>query len=286
MTKVALFGRTGFIGSRVADELKNSSIPFIGISTSSLTGDTIKVDLSDLSSFRSIPYDIDHVIICSAKLPQKSYGPNDIREFIEANVQSVINILDWASQSSIRRIVYCSTLSMIPSHNEIGSETFLVDTRSHYPYKASKATAEHLLAGFCNDKKIEFMILRMASVYGPGMKPDVIKAMIEAAMNSNSFTLSNKNATADFVHVDDVAKAIVASLLVSPPNRIISVSSGKQLPLAELCRIISPDLNVVTQSDTPVSTRVHSATEFQKLLGREPKSIQEGMREMINYYRT
>ncbi|HZY79663.1 MAG TPA: NAD(P)-dependent oxidoreductase [Cyclobacteriaceae bacterium] len=286
MTRVALFGRTGFIGSRVADHLKDGSIPFTGISTSTSGADTIKVDLSDLSSFKSIPGDVDCAIICSAKLPQRSYGPGDIREFIDANVQSVVNVLHWASQSSIRRIVYCSTLSMIPAHSEINSESMLVDTRSHYPYKISKAMAEHLVAGFCSERKIEFMILRIASVYGPGMKPDVIKTIIEAAINNGSFTLSNKNATADFVHVNDVAAAVVASLSASPANRIISVSSGIQLPLAELCKIVSPDLNIVIQSDTPVSTRVHSDKEFRKLIGREPKNIRDGMREMINYYRT
>jgi nucleoside-diphosphate-sugar epimerase len=281
MTRVALFGRTGFIGRKVAEQLGAASIPFVGISSSSSGEDTIRIDLSDVNAFTAIPSDVDRVIICYAKLPQRSYSINDIRDFLESNVEATINILDWAARASIRRIVYCSTLSMIPAHDE----GFLIDIHSHYPYKITKAAAEHLLAGFCAEKKIPFMILRIASVYGPGMKPDVIKMIVDSASKGNTFTLNNKNASADFVHVDDVATAIVKSLSVEPADFIVNVSSGTHTLLAELCRIVDPEMKVVTLSDSPVATREHSSSEFRTLIGREPVNIREGILEMINHYR-
>ena len=258
--KVALFGRSGFIGSRVADILQQKSIASSGVSRS--------------EPFASIPTDVDSAIICSSKLPQRTYSLKDIKEFINSNVVGLLDILSWAEERKISRIVYCSTLSMMP-----GASPELIDTRSHYPYKISKAAAEHLFTAWCREQKVSYMVLRIASVFGPGMKPDVLSTMIDSVTNGTVFTLSNKQAAADFVHIDDVATALVAAL-TAEPNRVVDATSGAPVLLVDAWKTIAKILGkenskIDVKTDQPVNTPpvfAHSLQFIDKQKAGQPGS--------------
>lgn len=281
--KVALFGRTGFIGSNIADVLQQRDIPFIGISRSKTSPDTIAIDWMNEGALDNMPTDITAAIICSSKLPQKTYEPNDIREFITSNVLGLINILAWAKRRKVSRLIYCSTLSMLPDENK-GVE--LINTQSHYPYKISKAAAEHLLTGYCRENGIDHVVLRIASVYGQGMKPDIINLMIQTAKAGGVFTLDNRNAEADFVHVQDVALAAVKSLQIQPAGAVINVTSGAPIKLKDLWDLVNetvgnPIASIHVRSETPVTSRIYSAEEFKTLIARSPIDLQTGIRNLI-----
>ena len=284
--KVALFGRTGFVGSSVATILKQNSVPFIGVSRSQTTTDTIAVDWMDAKSLQTIPSDITSIIICSSRLPQKTYAPADIREFFNSNVLGLLNLLEWAKQRNISRIVYCSTLSMIPKPGK----NELIDTQAHYPYKISKAAGEHMLMGFCREHKIDYVVLRIASVYGPGMKPDVVHTMIETARSGGVFTLNNRDTRVDLVHVDDVAAAAVESLTVTTANNVINVTSGAPEKLIDLWELVkkivgAKDARVEVKSDVPIESVSYSSTVFNSLIKRKPIDLETGMKGLIKTYR-
>lgn len=270
--KVALFGRSGFIGGNVANILQQRNIPFVGVSRT--------------DSLDDIPTDVTVVIICSSKLPQKSYDASDIREFINSNVLGLINILEWARHRNVSRVVYCSTLSTMPKKND-GTE--LVDTQSHYPYKISKAAAEHLLIGYCRENKIDCISLRIASVYGPGMKPDVIHAMIQTATSGSTFVLNDRSAQADFVHVNDVALAVVESATMQPANRIVNITSGAPVKLIALWELVkkiigNQNASIEIKGDMALPSHEYSAIDFNRMLGRPTIDLQTGIRELIKTY--
>jgi len=271
--KVALFGHTGFIGGNVANVLQERNIPFVGVSR------TQPLD--------KLPTDITTTIICSSKLPQKTYDASDIREFVNSNVLGLINILEWAKSRNISRVVYCSTLSMMPKTK---GAVDLIDTKSHYPYKISKAAGEHLLQGYCRDNNIEYVILRIASVYGPGMKADVIHTMFQAANSGGAFILNDRNAEADLVQVDDVALAAVESLTVKPSNRVINVSSGDPIKLIALWEIVkelvgNQQTTIEIKGESAVSSNVYPANDLTSLINRPITDLRTGIRDLIKSYR-
>ncbi len=283
--KVAVFGSTGFVGRHVIEELDACGIECVGVSRSVVNERTVQIDFDKISSFDVIPSDVDAAIICSAKLPQRSYSLEDTRAFMHDNVNGVLSILDWASRTHVRKIVYCSTLSMIPPARTAGP---LIDIRSHAVYKVSKAAAEHLVSEFCVKQSIDYTILRIASVYGPGMKPDVLKTVVDAAKTGGAFTVSNRQVVVDFVHVSDVAAAAVASLSKPLPSPYVNASSGTPIPLLDVCglieKIIGSKLNVEVRGDEPVEVSIHSIDTFRKLLDREPTPIEVGLKELIRLY--
>jgi nucleoside-diphosphate-sugar epimerase len=285
--KVALFGRTGFIGSNVAGILRHRHIPFVGVSRTISSSDTIAINWMNAQSLDKIPADITAAIICSSKLPQTSYQASDIRDFITSNVLGLLNILEWAKRRKVSRVVYCSTLSMIPKSTDGPG---LIDTQSHYPYKISKAAAEHLLTGYCCENGIDHMILRIASVYGPGMKPDVVHAMIHAAKSGSTFILKDRSTEADFVHVNDVALAAVESLNVQPANAVINVTSGEPVKLIDLWKLVKDiagiqQASVEIKGDNATTSSVYSATDFKRLINRPLIDLETGIRDLINTYR-
>lgn len=271
--KVALFGRSGFIGSRVAEVLQRQSIAYTGVSRSQAGSDTVVVNYQEPASFASIPNDVDAAIICSSKLPQKAYSLQDTKDFIGSNVIGLLNTLEWAKNRKLSRIVYCSTLSM------------LVDNGAHYPYKISKAAAENLFTAWCREQQVPYIVLRIASVYGPGMKPDVLSVMIDAARNGKVFTLSNKQASADLVYVDDVATALVAALTTAP-NRIIDASSGAPALLFDVWKTIAgivgtADATIEVKADQPTNAPIYSPQEFNSLLKGKQVTLEAGLKELV-----
>jgi UDP-glucuronate 4-epimerase len=284
--KVALFGRTGFIGSNVAGILHQRHIPFVGVSRTRSSPDTIAINWMNPQMLDNIPADITAAIICSSKLPQASYKVSDIREFITSNVLGLLNVLEWTKRRKVSRVVYCSTLSMIPKRRD-GPD--LIDTQSHYPYKISKAAAEHLLAGYCRENSIDHIILRIASVYGPGMKPDVINTMINAAKSGSVFTLTDRSAEVDLVHVNDVALAAVESINVQHPSPVINVTSGEPVKLIDLWCFIKEivgiqQASIAIKGDTGVILPVYSASGFERLISRPMIDLRTGISDLIKTY--
>ncbi len=285
--KVAVFGSTGFVGRKITELLNLRGIAHLGVSRSKTSDNHVAVDFTIPASFDSIPPDVDSAIICSAKLPQRTYTIDDTRAFIDDNVHGLISILDWASRRNVKRLVYCSTLSMVPSPSANGP---LIDTRAHAVYKISKAAAEHLFANFCANHSIDFTVLRIASVYGAGMKPDVLKTIIDAVRTGGAFTLSNRNVVVDFVHVQDVAQVAVDSLNNAGGAGYINVSAGTPISMIDICsiieRIIGSKLTMNVQGAAPLDYRVHDTARFRELLGRDPWTLEEGLQELIHSYRS
>lgn len=284
--RIALFGGSGFIGGSLLKALNELQINVLEISRSPITFNSISADISNSIELNRIEGVFDIVIICSSKLPQTYYTDNDLGDFVKTNITGINNILAWSKQRNVSKIVYCSTLSFLPHNTVSRDEIELLDVGSHYIYKVSKAAAEHFLIGFCKSEKIDFCVLRIASVYGIGMKKDILFAFTEKIRSGEKITLQNLNLTADFVHVDDVVKVIMQCLKNTVSNEIINVTSSKPIYLVDLIKLLAqilsrPSPEVSINSNQILERKIYSDQKMSKLV-QDRIPLLAGLEQLLN----
>lgn len=113
-------------------------------------------------------------------------------------------------------------------------------------YAATKLTQEHMLASWCDSFGVDYTILRLQNVYGPGQSlsnpyTGIVPLFSRIAKNGESIPLyEDGEMLRDFVYIDDVATAIrSATATDAASKRILDIGSGRSISIAELARIVA-----------------------------------------------
>jgi dTDP-L-rhamnose 4-epimerase len=110
-------------------------------------------------------------------------------------------------------------------------------------YGATKLTQEHMLSAWCRAFGSGLSILRLQNVYGPGQAPGnpytgVLTLFARLARNKQTLDIyEDGKIVRDFVHVDDVAQALVQC--VQRPGkdvRLFDIGSGKPTTIEHVAR--------------------------------------------------
>ena len=283
--KIALFGGTGFIGKEIAELLRQYGHNYFEISRNATSKGSYKADITVNNSLNHIEEQADVAIICSSTLPKASYTDADVSLFVSVNITGIHNILKWSRERGVSRIIYCSTLSMVPASIKRPDEEELIDIGSHYLYKVTKSAGEHLVIGFCKLHHLQYFVLRIASVYGRGMKKDIIDLIAGKIKRAEKFVINDTAFTVDFIHVKEVAKTILACLSNANANRIINVASGKRVNLQELAEFISSILgkkvDLEIKSGAIIPERNYSIESMKNLIGHDLISLEAGLKDLL-----
>jgi dTDP-L-rhamnose 4-epimerase len=108
-------------------------------------------------------------------------------------------------------------------------------------YAATKFAQEHLISVFCESQGIGYGILRLQNVYGEGQSLNnpytgilsIFSTRIRRDLDLPIF--EDGNETRDFVHVEDVANAFVATIETKKsPNTIMNVGTGELTTVVDI----------------------------------------------------
>jgi len=143
------------------------------------------------------------------------------------------------------RLVYVSSAEVYgrPVRNPVAEAA---TTWPLSPYGAAKLGAEALVRSLRPDATI----LRPFSVYGPASPPtSLLGRLLGQAVAEDAVRLRDLTPVRDYVHVDDVARAICRSLEVAAPGTF-NVGSGLGTSVGTLARLVCsaagrPDLPVL-----------------------------------------
>jgi dTDP-L-rhamnose 4-epimerase len=163
-------------------------------------------------------------------------------------------------------------------------------------YAATKVHGEHLLRSWCRETGVPAVALRFHNVYGPGLPRDTPYAGVAALFRSAlargqpPTVLEDGGQRRDFVHVDDVAAAVVAALTADVPTGVtaLNVGSGRPVTIGEVAtamsRAMSGPAPVVTGGYRLGDVRHVTAdcTRAQQVLGWRPQvSLADGVADLV-----
>jgi UDP-glucose 4-epimerase len=292
--KVLIFGGNGFLGNALKNVLDENNIDSYTVSRSNVLSN-YNVDISNLEAFESLPKNFFNVVInCATILPGGDYLDSDyLNKIYKTNILGTQNICKWiAEQATVKKIINCSTLVVVKkpwdvSLNEGEKNTY--PDGKHVLYSASKLMQELIFKTFSDNNAILLTQIRFSSLYGETMNWNgLICNLIDQAKNNNTIKITNgKRVSADFLHVNDAAKIILASL-INDINGVLNGASGVETTILNLAEIIKKFLSssVTIYNVDEENSNLHRASISVKKLSQYLDvnnfiSLEEGIKKMI-----
>lgn len=248
----------------------------------------IEGDITDMQSCVAGCSNQDYVIHLAAKprIPESFVNPN---LYFLNNVIGTQNMLAAAGSSRIRKFVYASS-SSVYGNNPAPHKPYHKPDPLNY-YAMTKLFGEHLCKQFKNMYGLNYNILRFFTVYSEH-QPDtnegglMIAKFARLAKEGEPLTVHGDGEyRRDFVHISDVARAVVASMESKVKSEIFNVGTGTNVSVNEVVDILRkfvPDL-VVENMDNPkgyAKETLADISKANKLLGWKPKvSIIDGIQD-------
>ena len=259
---VMVTGVEGMIGYAVAARLRDMGLTVVGmdhrlVEAPDLGVALVKADLSDVHAlYGALTVHRCTAIVHCGAISGPMLARNDPAGLMATNVVGTLNVLEATRRLGLHRIVVCSSLMVYgPNDGSVldeGSPLLATDT-----YGASKVAAEAMVRAYAADHGVDAVMARLAWVYGPRRQTACgIRRMLEDAIAGKVTRFdSGSSAMRQYVHVEDVASALIA-LLQAPKGAarlVYNVSGGDYRPFPEvtdLVRDLFPSADI-TIGDAP-----------------------------------
>lgn len=256
--RVVVTGGSGFVGRAVVRALANRGNPVTVVDrvepeipeehrhlVSHVPGDLTDPDVRDAAVTEG-----SAGIIHLAAITSVLRSVDKPTETFTENVEVTQGLLELARQRGLTRFVLASTNAVV---GDIGYGTISerLPLRPLTPYGATKAACEMLLSGYTGAYGIATTALRFTNIYGPGMghKDSFVPRLMRAALADEGVEVyGDGSQSRDFVHLDDVVRAIVASWDKQYSGTAV-IGSGSSVSVLELIESV----RAVTGKELPVT---------------------------------
>jgi len=175
---ILLTGATGYLGSRIAQELISRRIPFrvwvrdagrLGFDAAAVQCDVVTGDLLDVRARRTAVHGVEAIIHTAALV--KMWVP-ERRDFWRVNVDALKGLLQAAAEAGVRRVVYTSSFMALGPSEDVNADESLRHTgRPGNEYEDTKAQALDWLRreGL---ERYPVVVLVPGVIYGPGPRTE------------------------------------------------------------------------------------------------------------------
>jgi|SRR3989344_554963 len=285
--EVALTGSTGFIGTSLIKYLsgRDSLIlsPF----------DKNKYSLASIDTLKDFVKNKDVIIHLAGAT--KIINNND---YYNINALYTRNLLEAISLYGKKNVKFIF-LSSFAVYEELTKPTLLDEDKTktipHNEYGISKLAAEKYIKVYSQEKNISAYILRLANVYGPGMKQttrSVIYNCIKSIQTNKPIIVNGDGKQMrDFIYIDDIIRAITKSIYYQTHNfLIVNICSSVKTEIIKLIKDIERILNkkAVIQFNKIYREKgywIGNNKKAYKKINFKPKvNLENGLKKTIDWY--
>lgn len=235
MSKIVVFGGSGFLGSHVADELtrRGNEVTIFDRSTSNYLQPTQKMVIGDI---------LDRELVCATiKDADYVYHFAAIADILEAkqnpveaasfNIMGTMYILDACREFGIKRFVYSSTIYVYSDHGSF--------------YRTTKQSCELFIENYQKEYNLKFSILRYGSLYGPRANHfNFISIVIHQAILEKRITrYGDGNEIRDYINVLDAATASADVLSEEYENSYLMITGSQTMKVKAILEMIKEMLH-------------------------------------------
>lgn len=219
------------------------------------------------------------------------------REYVAANVEGTLNVLEAARRCAVERVVHTSTSEVYGTAMRVPiDEEHPLHPQS--PYAATKVAADQLALSFVRSFGTPVAIVRPFNTFGPRQSARaVVPTVISQALARDVIEIGSTATTRDFLYVEDTAAGVLRCAEVEEAiGETINLGTGVEVSVAEVIervlRLVDRDLPVLTAEErmrpltSEVERLVADAGKARTLLGWAPAvDLETGLRRTIEWMR-
>jgi GDP-L-fucose synthase len=297
---ILVAGATGLAGSAVVRELTRTGKPVVGISSKD-------VDLLDRNAtFNYLNKLKPNIIIdAAARVGGISANNNYPVEFLSENIRIQTNLMDAAHSAKVEKFVFLASSCIYPKNSLQPIKEEYVLTGSLEPtnsaYAIAKLAGIELINAYRKEFSYKWISVMPTNLYGPNdnfdlesshVFPALIRKFIEAKKSDINLVKlwGNGRPRREFLHADDLAKAIIVCLDKYDSDQQINIGTGIDLTIAELVEKIVKRVGYTGSISWDTAREVgtpQKLLDIQKItnLGWKPTiNLDQGIKLTVEWY--
>lgn len=304
MVNVAITGGAGFIGSNLAVFLKSCGYNVVCVDNLSrsvehnvrlLSLKNIPLYIADIRDYDKI-FDLMKgcdIVVHAAALIDVEESLRDPISYFENNVVGTGVVAKACVDSCVERLIYISSAAVYGNPVRVPVDENH-PTNPLSPYGLSKLLGEYIIEFYSRISGLNYIILRLFNVFGPGQGitgyAGVITKFVNCVKSGRRPTIFGDGLqTRDFIHVNDVCRAIEASFKTKYINEKFNVGSGNEVKIIDLAKMVMSLANFAVEpffAPGRVGDIRFSCADISKakrLLNFYPElSLEEGLKTILN----
>jgi GDP-L-fucose synthase len=299
--KIYVAGHAGLVGSAIVRQIE-------AVGKSSWIGATrSEFNLCDRESVFEFmqTHKPDAVIIAAAKVGGIVANSTFPVEFLSENVQVQTNLMDAAHQFNVENLVFLGSSCIYPklAPQPINEDSLLTGPleETNEAYAIAKIAGVKLVQAYRKEFGRRWSSAMPTNLYGPGdnfdlqtshVLPALMRKFHEAkASNLKSVTLwGSGSPKREFLHVDDLAKAILFLLEGYDDAVAINVGTGVDLEIRELANLIAQvtdyagEIHWDTSKPDGTPRKLLDVSRINKLGWRSEITLEQGVASTYEWY--
>ena len=297
---ILVAGGSGLVGSAIVRELQRLNKDVIGISSKD-------VDLLDRSQTFEFMNNLKPTAIIDSAAKVGGIGGNNSYpvEFLSQNLQIQSNLMDAAHAAMVSKFVFLGSSCIYPKDcaQPMKEEYLLTGAleQTNSAYAVAKIAGIELIKSYRKEYGYKWISVMPTNMYGPNdnfdlenghVLPVLIRKFIEAKRSdSGKVTLwGSGSPLREFLHVDDLAKAIVLCMDKYDDSRQINIGSGQEVSIKDLADKISKAVGfsgeISWDSSKPDGTmrKILDSSKIANLGWKPLISLDQGIASTVEWY--
>jgi len=298
---ILVAGATGLAGSAIIRELNRIGKPVVGISSKD-------IDLRDRTLTFEFLQKLKPKVVIDAAAKVGGINANNTFpvEFLSTNIQIQTNLMDASHSVSVERFIFLGSNCIYPKNclQPIKEEYILSGPLepTNSAYAVAKLAGIELIKSYRKEFGHKWFSIMPINLYGPNdnfdlesshVFPALIRKFTDAVENNSKEVVvwGSGNPRREFLHVDDLARAIIVCLEKYDSDEHINIGTGSDLTikdLAEMIAQISGFKGEIIWDSTKEDGTLRKLLDIQKItkLGWKPEvTLEQGIKSTIDWYR-
>jgi GDP-L-fucose synthase len=249
-SRIYIAGHSGMVGAAVVRLLESDGFENLIVASRQ------EVDLCNQGATEAFFQERkpDVVVFAAARVGGIHANSTFPAEFIYQNLVMATNSIHAAWASGTSRFLFLGSTCIYPrsAPQPISEESMLTSELepTNEAYAIAKIAGVKMCQYYRQQYGVTFHCAMPTNLYGPGdnyhpenshVLPGMIRRFHEAKLaNADTVCIwGNGTPLREFLHVDDLAKAIVHLLSLEDPPDLVNVGSGKEITILELAKLVA-----------------------------------------------
>ena len=298
--KTYIAGINGMVGSSISRKLRDEKIEVFGKSSRELDFTNREDTFRELNAISP-----DVLIIAAAKVGGIGANSTYPVEFLTLNLQLQTNLLDAAHEANIGKVIFLGSSCIYPKFapQPIPESSLLTGPLepTNEPYAIAKISGVKLVDAYRKEYGHNWISLMPTNMYGPNDNFDIETSHVLPGLlhrfhlakiqgQSEVKLWGDGTPLREFMHVDDLAKAIFHLLEIETKESLFNIGSSSELSIFDLAKLIARTVGfegkIAFDSEKPNGTprKLLDSSLIKKTGWKAEISLEDGIKSVYDWY--